>query len=658
MSSLAPSVSVEPTPTLTAEFDHYSRWRDGVSAQIAALQRWLHAHTLDDAESTLRLDHVLERLRHDTLNIAFVAEFSRGKSELINALFFSDYRQRVLPASAGRTTMCPTELYYDAARQPSLRLLPINTRAKNGTLADFKQENAEWSETPLNVDSADDMSAALQRLADTIRVNADTAEIFGLYDPNHPHADDMLGDDGLVEIPRWRHALINFPHPLLQQGLVILDTPGLNAIGTEPELTMNLLPNAHAVLFLLAADTGVTQSDIDIWHSHIVPMEGASRGRLVVLNKIDGLWDELKTPPQIDAAIERQVTASAALLDVPASQIFPVSAHKALLAKIRGDDTLLDKSRLPELEAALCNELIPCKQTLVCDAVIATVEDVVSKTIGLLEARLANVQDQAEELHTLRGRNRTSVQQMMDQAAADKLHFARGLQQFNALRTVFIRHVGLLQASIGMPGIQSDLDATQRRMADQTPRQMRQQVEQLFVALNRKLRTANQQIDETRRMMSAMYRKFSDEYGLTAVNPYPHTLDKYQGEINRLTSVFDERIQPAFSLLALKKGSLIARLFQALSNRISEVMVIANHETEVWLKALIAPMETQMQEHERQLTHRLESVARIHAATATLDERILELSADSDATRLQMDELARLNQQIESALQTTTADAA
>jgi hypothetical protein len=39
---------------------------------------------------------------------------------------------------------------------------------------------------------------------------------------------------------------------------VILDTPGLNAIGTEPELTLNLIPNAHAVLFILAAETGVT----------------------------------------------------------------------------------------------------------------------------------------------------------------------------------------------------------------------------------------------------------------------------------------------------------------------------------------------------------------------------------------------------------------
>ena len=101
--------------------------------------------------------------------------------------------------------------------------------------------------------------------------------------------------EGAVDIPCWRHAVINFPHPLLQQGLVILDTPGLNAIGTEPELTLNLLPNAHAVLFILAADAGVTKTDLEVWNRHLAGDDPATRaGRIVILNKIDGLWDELR----------------------------------------------------------------------------------------------------------------------------------------------------------------------------------------------------------------------------------------------------------------------------------------------------------------------------------------------------------------------------
>ena len=41
--------------------------------------------------STSSVQHLLERLHQDKLVVAFVAEFSRGKSELINAIFFADF---------------------------------------------------------------------------------------------------------------------------------------------------------------------------------------------------------------------------------------------------------------------------------------------------------------------------------------------------------------------------------------------------------------------------------------------------------------------------------------------------------------------------------------------------------------------------------------
>jgi hypothetical protein len=83
---------------------------------------------------------------------------------------------------------------------------------------------------------------------------------------------------------------------------------------------------------------------------------------VVVLNKIDGQWDELKTLAEIDAEIDRQVDSCASILNLPQRQIFPVSAQKGLVAKINGDDALLERSRLPILEAALSGELIPAKQ--------------------------------------------------------------------------------------------------------------------------------------------------------------------------------------------------------------------------------------------------------------------------------------------------------
>lgn len=142
---------------------------------------------------------------------------------------------------------------------------------------------------------------------------------------------------GRVEVSQWRYAIVNFPHPLLKEGLVIIDTPGLNAIGTEPELTLNMIPNAHAVLFILAADTGVTKSDIDVWRHHI----GNGAGRMVVLNKIDSMWDELRSPFEVEQQISKQVSSVAHTLGLLKSQVYPVSAQKGLVGKINAEPVLL-----------------------------------------------------------------------------------------------------------------------------------------------------------------------------------------------------------------------------------------------------------------------------------------------------------------------------
>ena len=89
---------------LATSFHQYGAWRDALAVSILQLLRWLEQSQLLDAEAARRLGLALERLDEDKLVIAFVAEFSRGKSELINAIFFADYGRRILPSSAGRTS--------------------------------------------------------------------------------------------------------------------------------------------------------------------------------------------------------------------------------------------------------------------------------------------------------------------------------------------------------------------------------------------------------------------------------------------------------------------------------------------------------------------------------------------------------------------------
>ena len=316
----------------------YKHWRDELIDILIEYQTWVESHGLASGEEDLQLYELIDTLRSDKLTIALVAEFSRGKTELINAIFFADYRQRLLPSEAGRTTMCPTELRHDAGESPCLKLLPIETRRTPTTISEYKRMPAAWTVLPLDLDSPKKMAETLQQTVKTKSVSENDAEKLGLYHPDAPYTAHLLNSDGTVEIPVWRHAIVNFPHPLLKQGLVILDTPGLNALGTEPELTLGMLPKAQAVLFVLAADAGVTKTDLEVWNNHVCPAKmKKSPGRLVALNKIDALWDDLNNDTAIAAAIARQTQETARTLNIGKNQVLAVSAQKGLLGKIKTD---------------------------------------------------------------------------------------------------------------------------------------------------------------------------------------------------------------------------------------------------------------------------------------------------------------------------------
>ncbi len=636
---------------LVAHFEAYSAWREQLQNKVQDLRRWLHEQELNDAQFDLRIQHILDRLKDDKLSVAFVAEFSRGKSELINAIFFAGYKQRLLPSSAGRTTMCPTELLYEEGRDPCIMLLPIETRATDASTTEYKRYADEWKVFPLDVDSADAMTQALLQVSETKRVPVADAERYGLYHPND--ADNILTvhDDGTVDIPSWRHAIINFPHPLLQQGLVILDTPGLNAIGTEPELTLNLLPNAHAILFILAADTGVTKSDIEVWRNHIGNTQGRQKGRIVVLNKIDGMWDELKAEAAIQAEIDKQVETTAQLLALDANQIYPISAQKGLLAKVNGDDVLLVKSRLLELEQALSNELIPSKQEIVRDHTEGELNEMFEATAVILRGRLNSVRDQLDELKGLRGKNQDVIEHMMLKVKHDKENFEKGLQRFQALRSVFSSQTNKLYRYLGMEALKAEIrDIRSQMEKSRFTRGIREAMNTFFRDISHNVGKATEQVDEIKLMMEAMYKKFSEEHGLNPAVTTPFSTLKYQKEIAKLEKAYNDHFN-TIMVYASERSGLTKKFFETVATRVVQVYEIANRDADNWLKAIMAPMETQVREHQLQLRRRLESIKRIHKATDTLEDRISELEHMESSVLQQLAALNAIQNQLQQALQ-------
>ncbi len=605
------------------QIQEYGAWRAAIARALDAYRAALQALELGDAATLARVGQAQARVRDDRLSVAFVAEFSRGKSELINAIFFADYGKRILPSAAGRTTMCPTELLYDAALPPCIRLLPIATRASKLSTADYREDPSAWTVIPLDLDAPDSMSAAFRQVSLTRRVPGEQAQNYGLYDPLDPDHADALGPDGTVEIPQWRHAIINLPHPLLKQGLVILDTPGLNAIGTEPELTLNLIPNAHAVLFVLAAETGVTRSDIDVWRTHI----GAGPGRLVVLNKIDAMWDPLKDDAGNEAEIARQQRGVAQQLGLEIDQVFPVSAQQALVGRIHGDMDLFERSRVGALEAALLHSLIPQKKTILVRQLredLATLEGALGAALG---ARTRDLVEQLQELKSLRGKNQAVLALMMRRIEAERKDFDAGLLRLQEARTRFAALSTQLYTLLGVDGVARQGESV--RLALQASRfatGMRAPVRAFFDEARAALDASEAKVGEIAATTEAMVRSFAAEHGLTLSPPPSLTLARYREEIDAIETLYLKQFGTA-TLFMTSRATLMERFFDSIASRVRRVFRAANADVEAWLKVIMAPLETQIRQHKEQLRHRLASIQRIHDATDSLEQKIAAFEA-------------------------------
>ncbi|MEO8079232.1 MAG: dynamin family protein, partial [Caldimonas sp.] len=377
------------TPSFATSLDALGGWRAALGERLDALARFLGEHELGLDATAEQVASLRERLGNEKLVVAFVAEFSRGKSELINAIFFADTGRRILPATPGRTTMCPVELGWRGGEPPSLLLLPIETRLEGLSLGELRTQPRAWRRLELDVGDSNQLAESLLEVTRTEWVTLEQARALGFWDDQHPDDNPPRDETGRVEVPAWRHALINYPHPLLKQGLVVLDTPGLNAIGAEPELTLSLLPSAHATVFILGADTGVTKSDMAIWRDHLGVQTPT---RFVVLNKIDALEDPLAAAGQVEAQIVMQQRDTARMLGVAAARVFPISARQALAARVAGDDAALAQSRLPELEAALGAQLLPQRRHVLEQVVQESaqqIENHVGRHIGDARRQLA-----------------------------------------------------------------------------------------------------------------------------------------------------------------------------------------------------------------------------------------------------------------------------
>ncbi|HET6827741.1 MAG TPA: dynamin family protein, partial [Ramlibacter sp.] len=447
----------------------------------------------------------------------------------------------------------------------------------------------------------------------------------------NPEDNPLAGPDGLIEVPRWRHALINIAHPLLKQGLVILDTPGLNAIGAEPELTVNLIPQAHAVVFILAADTGVTKSDLAIWREHLIAEDTDAASRLVVLNKIDTMWDALSTPYQVQAQIDRQRKTTAEILGLDEHQVIPVSGQKGLVAKVNNDPELLKASRLPLLEAALAHGVLGQRQTILRAAVSSNITELRTEATRVLGIRRRDLAEQMVELKGLRGKNMSVIKHMRARIEQEQGDFDASGARIHAVRSVHLKLLRDVFTLLGTSTLKAEMaELTKALRQPGIKLGVRKAYAATFERLRAGLNKAQSTSAEIQSMLTGTFRQLNAEYGFSLQAPREPELARYERDLDLVERSHNQYLGVG-NALRLAQPEFADRLVRALATRLRVVYESALGEVELWNKSAAAQLDAQLRERRRNFGRRLEAIERIQQAATGLDDRINEIEVQEKA---------------------------
>ena len=257
-----------------------------------------------------QLQAVAERARDGRFVVLLLGCFSSGKSTLLNALL----GRRVLPVKVNPCTPILTEVTW--GDEPSVTV---------------KRVDGSW----------EDLS--LEAFIEGYQLRTASTQDAGV------EVDDRFGD-----IDR---ATISYPLPLLRNGVVLLDTPGLDDDDVRTARTLSSLPDADAVIVVLSATRFLTELERRTLRRDLLPL--GLTNLFFPVTMVD-LLDAVSDDPERDLAElyqrGRQVLGPLCRdgeADRFSERFFPLDARGALRARFdRTTDAPREELDLKGLQAS------------------------------------------------------------------------------------------------------------------------------------------------------------------------------------------------------------------------------------------------------------------------------------------------------------------
>lgn len=309
------------------------------------------------------LEAVGDRLRNHVFRVGIMGEFKRGKSTVINALLGKE----VVPADILPCSATLNRIVWDAT--PHARI-------------NFKQKENGVTPPPKEV-SVEELNGYVTKLTTESEKQA-----------------------GQVE-----DAMVFYPCKFCQNGVEIIDTPGLNDDERMDKISESVIPTLDAIIMVVVPGSPFGISEANFVRNKIMTSD---LSRLIfVVNKIDtvrGEENRKRCVEGIRKKIEETVLEKMASMygsdseEYKAAQsklggirIYPISAADALDGRLENDEELLKKSGMLEFENALTKLLTEERGMLELAPAVNTVISKVKQADKTIEMRMnAMNMEQAE----------------------------------------------------------------------------------------------------------------------------------------------------------------------------------------------------------------------------------------------------------------------
>ena len=134
-----------------------------------------------------------------------------------------------------------------------------------------------------------------------------------------------------------------YPSPLLEQGVEIIDSPGLNECQERTKCTLSYLDKADAIIYLFDANRACAQDEMEVIEDTLLAK--GFNDIFFLVNRIDVVPANQRD--DVKKYVEKRVK------DYTPNDVYCISGLVGLNGKLKNDEAMIQESGLPPFEERL-----------------------------------------------------------------------------------------------------------------------------------------------------------------------------------------------------------------------------------------------------------------------------------------------------------------